>query len=170
MSRLIPFSVVAMVLLMPKMAVAQQNRWANLEQIQQGQKVVVVDQQMKTLNGTFVRVTENDLTIKIKDKETKIDRDSVYRVTTGPQHRGRNALIGLGVGAAVGGILAGTVPGSEELSAGDMAGVVAGVGGLGAGIGALIAPAKTYYRADKVNKAANPPTPSTDQARVSALQ
>ena len=168
MSHLLSFSALSMVLLIPQVSGAQQNRWTNLEQIQPGQKLIVIDHQMKSLSGTFVRVSENSLVVKVDKLETAIDRDSVYRVTTGPQHRGRNALIGLGIGAATGGILAGTVPGSEELSAGDVVGVVAGMAGAGAGIGALIAPARTIYRADSIKKVAS--NDSRDQTQLPAAQ
>lgn len=170
MSRLISFSVLATVLLMPQIAVAQHYRWANLEQIQSGQKVVVIDQQMKNVTGTFVRVSENDLTIKKKDKEITMDRDSVYRVTSTPQHRGRNTLIGLGVGAATGAIWGASVP-AEDMTPAQTGSIMAGaLGGIGAGVGALIAPAKTFYRADKVNKAANSTTSYKDQAPASSTR
>lgn len=150
MSRLISFSVIALFVLMSQLTLAQQHRWANLEQIQTGQKVIVIGHDLKTQTGTFVRYSETNLTIKAKDKEIVIDRDRVYRVTTGPQHRGRNALIGLGIGTAAGAALAvGATHTVEDVSAGDAAGVVAGIAGIGTGVGALIAPAKTIYRAEK---------------------
>ncbi len=72
-------------------------------------------------------------------------------------HRGRNALIGLGLGAAAGTIIGVASP---ELGTGTCASgscvdsaVVAGLamlgGGVGAGVGAALPNSTTYYRAPK---------------------
>lgn len=161
--RVVSLSLVVF-LLAPQIAHAQKNRWQNLAQIKVGDKVKVTDRERKTYSGSFLRFSDTDLTLFMNGQETKIDKDNVVRVTTGPQHRARNALIGAVAGAAVGGAMAGCCLEHESGYAGAAAGTVVGLAAIGAGIGAIIHSPKTIYRLEEGKQASSSST--SDQTRT----
>lgn len=137
-------------LLFSPVVTAAQARWQNLEQLQPGQRLTVIDHQLKSQTCTFVSFSDSSLIVRFKDGEKSIPREDVYRITTpGSSHRGRNAIIGLAAGVAVGAGLTGAVAHMDDVSAGDAAGAIAGTAAIGAGIGALIGPSKTIYKAER---------------------
>ena len=90
--------------------------------------------------------SDKDVTIERKGKEITIAKSSVYRVATLGTKRGRNALIGLAVGAGLGVAFGACCAGDAGTEA-----VVAGSAGLfgavGAGIGAALpAGDRTVYK------------------------
>ena len=124
-----------------------QANWESLKQLAPGQEVQVVLNDAKSYSGQFQSVSDDGIVLRLgKDSQT-FERQNVLRVSTrGKNHRGRNALIGLAVGAGAGVIVAVASP---ELGTGKCAqgscvdagtvsvvGFLAGV--LGAGLGAVI--------------------------------
>lgn len=161
---LVCLSLLVSLLLAPRIASAQQNRWQNLQQLAVGQKVKVIDREHKSYSGSFVRFSDADVTLLVKGREIKIDRDDVSRITTGPQHRTRNVLIGLAAGAAAGGAIAGCCLERETGYGGAAAGSVGGFAAIGAGIGAIIQPSKTIYRVEQGKQARSQAAPGQASA------
>jgi hypothetical protein len=127
---------------------AQQSQWQNLTQIRRGTKVEVVEQSLKSTSGRFVRFSDTDLTVKVKNEEVIVARDQVYRVSVNGKNRKRNMLIGLAAGAGAGAAWSAGLRNLDNWRAGDTAGLVGGCAGIGVGIGALIPSTKTVYRAE----------------------
>jgi hypothetical protein len=124
-----------------------QANWESLKQLAPGQEVRVVLNDAKSYGGQFQSVSDDGIVLRLgKDSQT-FERQNVLRVSTrGKSHRGRNALIGLAVGAGAG-VVVGVA--SPELGQGKCAqgscvdaGTVSMVGFwggvLGAGLGAAI--------------------------------
>jgi hypothetical protein len=122
-----------------------------------GQKIEVVDMNLKSLKGTFVGVSDAAISIRTDKEETAVERANVMRVSARGGKRGRNALIGLAIGAAAGITTmaiaqakatetgpAFTGEGAAWLAAGAFWG-----GGIGAGIGALFPSHRTIYRVER---------------------
>ena len=123
--------------------------WDNLKQLRAGQKIEVVDMNLKSVKGTFASFSEEAITLATKEGEMVVRRDHTYRVSVPGGKRGRNALIGLGIGAA-GGVAAGVGLMERETGyAGAVAGTVVFVAAVGAGVGAALPGSRTIYRAPK---------------------
>jgi len=163
--RVIPISVLILLLVLPQTIRSQQDRWQSLGQIKAGEKVTVIDRQLATHTGKFLRFSETDLSLRETGKEITIDRDNVYRVTISGHHRGRNALIGLAAGAAVGGVLAGQME-REENYAAAATGCVAGFAAVGGGVGALIPGTRTVYRSSEGKRTSTKPATAGERARA----
>jgi hypothetical protein len=126
---------------------AQESRWENLDQIHAGAKVQVVEQNLKSTSGRFVRFSESDLTVNVNNQEIVIPREKVYRVSISGQGRKRHMLIGMAIGAAAGvgvGAAANRVVGDDRV----IPGMALAYAGIGAGIGAIVPAAKTAYKAE----------------------
>ena len=133
-----------------------QASWANLNALQAGQKIQVVDTNGKKHSGTFVSVTDAAISFQEAAGEPTVQKQDVRSVKLMKnKHRLRNALIVGGVGAGVGaGIGAATFhpcssseflciqPGGRGAPAG--IGAVAGFAG-GVVIGALLPSHKMIY-------------------------
>ncbi len=157
MKRLIGLMVVTVSL--PLLVSAQDAResWDNLKRLQPGQKIEVVDIDLKTLRGVFASFSEEAISLQSDKGETMVERGNVIRVSARGGKRGRNALIGLGIGAAAG--AAGMVIALEKTTNGpvyydgEAATVITSgailAGGIGAGIGAAFPGSRTVYRAPK---------------------
>jgi hypothetical protein len=124
--------------------------WDNLKELRPGQKVTVVDMQMKELKGEFVAVTDESISLRVNKSEQTVERAGVLRVSLrDTSKRTRNMLIGAAIG--VGAALAITVPLEIQQSnegnslAAVMAGATAAAGGAGAGIGSIPG-SRTIYR------------------------
>ncbi|OFV94605.1 MAG: hypothetical protein A3F68_11110 [Acidobacteria bacterium RIFCSPLOWO2_12_FULL_54_10] len=149
------------VLMLASFAGAQtpEQSWDNLKTLREGEKIQVVDQKLKSQNGTFVSVSDEDITIQSDQDAVTIQRGDVFRVSSKERgrSRGQNALRGLMVGAGVGVGLGGAMYASggldvsqgEALAAAFVA-VPLWIGGIGAGIGAAMpAGHPTIYRAER---------------------
>ena len=133
--------------------------WENLRTLRVGEKIQVVDQKLKSQNGTFVAFSDDVITFQADKDEVAIQRADVLRVTSRERSkRKRNALIGLAVGAAAGAAalaapLAGNCCNPDVGSAGVAIVVGAGAalaGGVGAAVGAAIPSGHpTIYRAER---------------------
>ena len=126
--------------------------WEILYDLYVGQKVKVVRADTTKVKGKVVAVYEDAITLRRKKKETEIPRDEVFQVLErGKFNRGKNTLIGAGLGAAVGLLL--PLAAAEELSCDctghvDVSGqTLAGAALVGSIVGALVGVFKTpkYY-------------------------
>jgi hypothetical protein len=148
------FWILACLLAMPSVVSAQ---WENLNTLQAGQKIQVV-QTSKKDSGTFLSVSDKEISLQGKSGAQTIQRQDVRSVKLMEnRHRLRNTLIGSAIGAAAG---AGTGaaayqpcsptnsfcvgPGGRGLPT--AIGAVIGAAG-GAAVGALWPSHETIYRA-----------------------
>src|SRR5512135_3386009 len=76
--------------------------WQSLTKIQPGDRVEVVDQQMRSYTGKFVSFSEMGIILTFADKEVTIPKENVYRVTVVSRGRGRHVLRGLLIGTGIG--------------------------------------------------------------------
>lgn len=148
------------VLAMPCVSSAQSNQssWKNLSTLRPGQKIEIVETNLKKDTGAFAAVSDDAIRINESTGEQSIPRASVMRVTLRHnQHRLRNTLIGAAVGAGAGaGIAAASHKGCsssqsfclDTLGKGGAAGIGATLGFVGgAAVGAVIPSHPTIYRA-----------------------
>ncbi len=144
----------ACLLLAPALTFAQAGKdsWDNLKQLQPGQKIEVVDRQMKSFKGEFASFTDEAIWLREKNGEQSIERANVVRVSVrDTSHRTRNMLLGAAIGGGVA-LAATIVPLVANSNEGNgcgvcVVGIAAGFGG-GAAIGALPG-SRTVYRAPK---------------------
>jgi hypothetical protein len=126
--------------------------WDNLKQLEVGQKIEVVDMNLKSLKGRLVSVSEAAISIRTDKEEAAVERANVMRVSTPGGRRGHNALIGLGIGAAAGAAVITVAFATREVpeyAPQIAAGAIVWGGGIGAGIGAAFPGSRTIYRAEK---------------------
>ena len=129
--------------------------WENLNRLQVGQKIQLVQMNMKSMKGKFLSVSEDAISLRVKKNDGTVPREDVMRVTLKEKSkRGRNALFGAAIGAGIGAGLA-VVPAKRcaniggILCSGIVAGLVAIPIGIGAGVGAAIPSYPTMYRAKR---------------------
>ncbi len=133
-------------------AESAQNNWDNLKELRPGQKIQVVDSTLKSLNGSFVSVSDEALSLQVGKTEESVARAKVVRVSVrDTSHRARNMAMASGI---IGGItLIPAVIGlginsNEGHSCGPcVAAIAAGFGG-GAALGAVPG-SRTLYRVKK---------------------
>ncbi len=144
----------ACLLLSPALTLAQsaKDSWDNLQQLKPGQKIEVVDKQMRTFKGEFVSFTDEAITLREKNGEQSVERAKVVRVSVrDTSHRTRNMLLGAAIGGGIA-VAATVVPLIANSNEGNscgvcVAGIAAGIGG-GSAVGAI--PGNhTVYRARK---------------------
>ncbi len=79
--------------------------WENLKQLKVGDEIQVVQMNVKSLQGTFLGVSEEVISLRVKENEVALPRADVLRVSLREKSkRLRNTLIGLGAGSAAGGL------------------------------------------------------------------
>ena len=133
-------------------AQSSEDSWDNLRQLRSGQIIEVVDMNLKSRHGAFIGYSEEAISLRAGQDEVAIARADVLSVKNREgSHRGRNALLGLAIGAA-GGLAVGAVAGAtyhEEGETSVFVLVFTPIGaGIGAGLGAAMPAAKvTVYRA-----------------------
>ncbi len=94
-------------------AVQSADSWDNLKQLRDGQKIEVVEVNLKSLRGEFVSVTDGAISLRTDEGETTIERERVTRVSVkGKGHRVRNTILGTLIGGAIGGSIAAANTGS----------------------------------------------------------
>ncbi|MCH8947858.1 MAG: hypothetical protein IH789_09570 [Acidobacteria bacterium] len=122
-----------------------------------GQKIEVVDTNLKKLKGTFLSFSEEAISLRVKKQEVAVQREDVFRVSLRKKSkRLRNVLIGLAIGAGAGAALAAadSARASDPGLGPDLRfiayAILVPVGGaVGAGIGAAFPPGyQTIYRAE----------------------
>jgi hypothetical protein len=117
---------------------ADTSQWSGVRELKKGDRVGVVQTDMKRVEGRFDHATD-DAIILVADQTVTVAKDQVVRVYRRPRvNRGVRALIGAGIGAAAGGLSDGTLGAYlRNESHGPDPGVITAVGvGVGAGIGA----------------------------------
>ena len=127
--------------------------WGNLRSLGVGEKVHVVDQKLKSLDGTFRSFSDEAVTFQVGQDEVTVQRPEVLRVTSLERaRRGRNAAIGFVIGAGLTGALmaaTATSRGLEDFPPAMIPVGIAAYGAVGAGIGAIVPSHKTIYRAER---------------------
>jgi len=77
--------------------------WNNLQQLRVGQKIEVVDTNLKKHKGTFLSFSDEAISLRVKKQEVAVQREDVFRVSLRKKSkRLRNALIGMAIGAGAG--------------------------------------------------------------------
>lgn len=135
-------------------AEAPKASWENLNQLSPGQKIQVVQMDLKSQTGRFLACSDEGIRVSTNSGEITLAREDVLRVTLQQKsHRLRNALIGAAVGGAAGvAIGAATVDkGPDESGEGNIGKALFGLigTGAGAGVGAAIPGHPTVYRAQR---------------------
>ena len=127
-------------------------RWDNLRSLRQGEKIDVVDQNLKKYRGNFAAFSDAAISLRVGQDRLSVDRESVLRVTSREESkRRRNALLGAAIGVAAG-LTTGAIycHGDCDLARGVAWGYPMIMGaGLGGGLGALVPSRPTVYRAKK---------------------
>ena len=144
----------AFLLLAPALTLSQSagDSWDNLQQLKPGQKIQVVDKEMRTFRGEFVSFADETITLREKSGEQSVERVKVVRVSVrDTSHRTRNMLLGAAIGGGIA-VAATVVPLIANSNEGNscgvcVAGIAAGIGG-GAAIGAIPGN-RTVYRTTK---------------------
>ena len=153
--------IIAMCMMgIPWLSSAQTNQssWANLNMLQPGQKIQVVEMSSKRSSGRFVGATDVAITLQARSGEQTFQKqNSRFVWLMKNKHRLRNSLVGAGVGGGIGaGIGAATggpckVPSScffyltrpQQAAVFAVPGIV-----IGAAVGALLPTHEVIYRAD----------------------
>ena len=131
----------------PVLASAQDREasWENLQQLRVGQRIQVVQKDLKKHNGTFLSFSEEAISLRIENDEVGIRRENVLRVSNRERnHRLRNSLIGAGLLGGLG--LAIGSSNDDEYPVVVL--LVPIMGGAGAALGAAIPSYPTIYRAN----------------------
>jgi hypothetical protein len=135
------------------LAQPSQNNWDNLKELAPGQKIEVVDMNLKSVKGAFLSLSTDSISLNSGKQEVAVQRADVMRVSLRDSSKlRRNMLIGAGTaGGAVLtiGLLA-NAPASNEGTgcAGCVVGFAAAAAGGGAGLGAIPGN-RTVYRIKK---------------------
>ena len=129
--------------------------WDNLRTLRVGEKVQLVDQKLRSQNGTFASVSDESITVQAGKDSVTIQRADVFRVSSRERghSRGRNALIGLAVGG-LGGLGLGVAMAASRAEGVPLAAELAGMplffGGIGAGVSAALPAGRpTIYWAER---------------------
>lgn len=113
-------------------------QWNNLRELKKGDRIGVVQSDMKRVEGRFESATDSELVV-LADQPVTLAKDRVVRVYRRPRlNRPIRAVIGAGIGAAVGGLVDGTFGAYlRNESHGPDPGTITGLSAAaGAGIGA----------------------------------
>jgi hypothetical protein len=130
-----------------------EHSWGNLQQVRVGQKIEVVDTNLKKLKGTFLSFSEEAISLRVGKDEVGVQRPNVLRVSLrGRPKRSTSALVGAAIGALAGLALSAVAP-ETECGRGCMMGMATVMGaGVGAGVGAAVPFVPSYhtiYRASR---------------------
>ncbi|HET8826311.1 MAG TPA: hypothetical protein VFM77_14330 [Terriglobales bacterium] len=80
-----------------------QSEWSVVQQLTSGQVVKIVLKEGGSRRGSFESANDSGVVIRSGESEQTLARDQVKRISIkGKGHRGRNALIGAGIGAGAG--------------------------------------------------------------------
>lgn len=143
-------AVLALAVLPPVFA----QTWDNLKALSPGDRIQVVQKDMKSWSGSFAGFSDESISLKTHDGDKTVTRAAVLRVSRHGGRRARHALIGAavlgGVGVAVG-VGAGGGCGHQIgpcFSRALLGSVLGGAGAVvGAGVGAAIPGSTVIYRA-----------------------
>jgi hypothetical protein len=143
-----------LLLFVPVFGFAQPSQydWENLKILRPGQKIEVVKTDMTSVNGPFVSVSDEAITLKAGKNQESIERANVVRVSVrDTSHRTRNMILGSGIAGGIA-VAAAAVPMMASSNEGNSctpcaALIAAGFGG-GAALGAIPG-SRTVYRIRK---------------------
>ena len=147
--------LVMLAILVPALGAEENNSWDNLSKsLKAGKKIRVVRTNLASLEGKFVSISDESITIEETRQTKSIPRSEVFRVSLAGQ-RSRRAGIGAAIGAAsYAGAVAIMYAAKRDVwdfTAGETARFVvlgSALGaGIGAGIGAALPANRTIYRA-----------------------
>ena len=121
--------------------------WQNLNTLQAGQRIQVLERNTRRVSGTFLNVSGAAISVQGEAGSQAIQRQDVLSVKLMKnKHRLRNAFIGAGIGAGVGAVLGGSVN-NGFISRGVFAAAVAGIFAVpGAVVGALVPDHSMIYK------------------------
>jgi hypothetical protein len=119
------------------------SQWDNLKKLKPGQKIQVMEIGAIAREGKFKQLSQDEITLEVKNTVVIIPRDDVSRVVL-KKSKTPGILIGLGIGAAIG---LGAMGGAEDEGAyiGALVALPILAGG-GAGVGALIPTSSIIYQ------------------------
>ncbi len=130
--------------------------WDNLNQLQAGQKIQLVQMDLKSLKGNFLGFTDEMISLRVKKDEVAVPREDVFRVSfRGKRKRGLSALAGAGLGAGVGAIIGMAVSGGEDETGAFMLAFTPMGAGVGAAVGAaapFVRSHQTIYRVKRIKR------------------
>lgn len=132
-------AVLLLSLAAPSSFARDNSQWTNLEVLKPGQRIGIVQSNLKRVEGRFERFTESAITLRA-DQEITVPQENVIRVYRKPRaNRTLRAILGAGIGVAGGAILSATAGERFRNEGRDVpAGAIIGGGaGIGAGLGAL---------------------------------
>ena len=141
----------------PQSPPSGESDWGNLQQLRVGQKIEVVDTNLKKYKGTFLSFSEEAISLRVKKDEVGVPRVNVLRVSSlDRSKRKRNILLGLAIGAGAG-MLAGAgvasaVVGFDEGQGSKPAATIVGFLAAGAAAGVAVGASsgyRTIYRASR---------------------
>lgn len=120
--------------------------WQNLNTLQVGERIQVLERNSRKVSGTFLNVSEAAISVQDQTGSQALQKQDVVRVKLMKnKHRLRNAFIGAGVGAGVGAV-AGGAANNGFISRGVFVAVVAVAFSVpGAVVGALVPDHITVY-------------------------
>lgn len=135
-------------------AASARGSWDEVQRLEKGQRIRVTTKADKTHKGAFAGMTDASVLIVEGTSETGISKDEVLRIEVKSSgRRGRNALIGVGVGLALGVVIDQTAGHYARNEIGEGAGIRAATIALPAalfgGIGAAFPGYRTVYLAPK---------------------
>lgn len=130
----------------------QQGSWSDLNHLDAGQHIVVIETNMKRHDGKFVAATDELLSFKEAGTDVSVKRNDVARVSVSSgKKRGEHVVIGLLIGAGAGAVIGAASGSSHGFLGGSsrgltaLAGVIIGVPS-GAIVGAVLPAHNTVYR------------------------
>lgn len=153
-------AVTLMLLGTPILAHAQtpKNSWAALDTLHAGQRIEIIETNLKRHSGTFSTVTDEAIQLREGGSDVGIKKEDVMRVTLlDKSHRLRNAFLFAGVGAGTGAGIGAAASRCSSSTGFNFCGlgrsVAIGFGAVlglagGAGVGAAIPSHPTIYRID----------------------
>jgi len=133
--------------------------WENLNTLQAGEKIQVLEGNSKKISGLFSSVSASAISLQAEGSQETIQKEDVRSVKVmGHAHRMRNALIGSAVGAGVGAGIGAAQYSScapsqsfclQPVGRGGTAAIGAVVGGAGGAVVGALLPSRrrTIYRA-----------------------
>jgi hypothetical protein len=143
-----------------------ESSWQNLKQLQPGQKVEVIDLNLKTFQGTFVDASETAISLAGDKGHLVVQYDDVLRVGSHGGRRRSNALKGAMIGALAGLAVGAWVDYRDDVDSTDPGSNHGKIGAslFGAGVGAAIGVAfpgyQTIYRAKSAGAPGRVRTPA----------
>jgi hypothetical protein len=141
-----------------------QDAWDNLKQLRVGQKIEVLDMNLKSVKGTFSSFSGKAISLQTKQDQVTVARADVLRVSDREHSkRLRNALLGGAIGAGIG-LAAEEVGTRRAQPISKYRGEYRAIGlilvpigaGAGVGLGAACPSFRTIYRAQKPRKGPAP--------------